>query len=68
MGLRFLGLVLAAYGIFCLVVGLFKAPAAVWDMGKIQSFRKVLKDVGTQIFLSVWGAVGLGFGIYLLAR
>jgi hypothetical protein len=68
MGLTILGLFLVLYGAFCLVVGLFKQPAAVWNMGKIQGFRKILKDVGTQIFISVWGAAGLGVGIWLLVR
>ena len=68
MGLKLLGIFLVLYGMFCLVVGLFKKPAAIWDMGKIQGFRKILKDVGTQIFLSVWGVAGLGIGIWLLAR
>ena len=68
MGLKLLGIFLVLYGMFCLVVGLFKKPAAIWDMGKIQGFRKILKDAGTQIFLSVWGVAGLGIGIWLLAR
>ena len=63
-----LGIVLLVYGAFCLAVGLFKFPAVVWNMGKIQGFRKLLGDVGTQIFIGVWGAVALGFGIWLVAR
>jgi len=68
MGFIILGIFLIAYGVLCLVLGLFKAPAALWNMGKIQGFRKVLKDVGTQIFISVWGAAALGIGIWLLVR
>ena len=68
MGFILLGIVLIAYGAFCLVLGLFKAPASVWNMGKIQGFRKILKDVGTQIFVSVWGGAALGFGIYFLVN
>ncbi len=68
MGLKLLGLFLVLYGAFCGVIGILKKPTAVWDMGKIQGFRKILGDLGTQIFISVWGAVALGFGIWLLAR
>ena len=36
-----LGILLLAYGVFCLAIGLFKVPAAIWDMGKIQGFRNI---------------------------
>ena len=68
MGLIILGIFLIAYGLLCLALGIFKVPAALWNMGKIQGFRKILKDVGTQIFISVWGAAALGIGIWLLVR
>ena len=68
MGLKILGIFLVLYGLLCLVLGAFKKPDALWNMGKIQGFRKVLKDVGTQIFIGVWGAAALGIGIWLLAR
>ena len=68
MGFIILGIFLIAYGVFCLAVGLLKFPAAVWNMGKIQGFRKMLGDVGTQIFLTIWGLAALGFGIYCLVR
>ena len=67
MGLKLLGIFLVAYGIFCAASGIFKI-SAIWNMGKIQGFRKVLGDVGTQIFLSVWGAAALGVGLWLLIR
>lgn len=68
MGLKILGVVLLLYGALCLVLGISKKPAAIWDMGKIQGFRKILKDTGTQIFIGVWGGAALGIGIWLLAR
>ncbi len=68
MGFVILGIFLIAYGVFCAAVGFFKFPAAVWNMGKIQGFRKVLGDIGTQIFLDVWGLVALGFGIWFVVR
>ena len=63
-----LGILLLAYGVFCLAIGLFKVPAAIWDMGKIQGFRNILGDVGTQIFITVWGLAAAGFGIFFLVR
>ena len=68
MGMLVLGVVLIIYGAFCALVGIAKAPAAVWNMGKIQGFRSSLGDLGTQIFLSVWGTAALGFGIFFIAR
>lgn len=66
IGLLILGIFLILYGLFCLVVGIFKVPAAVWNMKKIEGFKKVLGDIGTQIFLSIWGAASLAGGIVLV--
>lgn len=68
MGLLILGIFLLVYSVLCLAIGIFKQPAAIWNMGKIQGFRKLLGDVGTQIFIGVWGIVALGFGIWLVVR
>jgi uncharacterized membrane protein YidH (DUF202 family) len=65
-GLFYLGIFLIVYGLFCLVIGLFKWPAAIWNMGKIEGFKKILGDLGTQIFIGVWGAIALGGGIWLM--
>jgi hypothetical protein len=46
-----LGIALILYGVFCIAVGIFKIPA-VWNMVKIERFKKLLGDVGTQIFSS----------------
>ncbi len=67
MGMTIVIILLLAYGAFCVAVGLFKIPA-IWDMGKIQGFRKYLGDVGTQIFLIVWGLASLALGIFFLVR
>ncbi|MCK4543290.1 MAG: hypothetical protein KAU17_13740 [Spirochaetales bacterium] len=60
----FLGL----YGLFCIVLGLFKVPSKVWNMGKIEGFKKFLGVIGTQIFLAVWGGAALAGGIILLVN
>ena len=67
MGLLILGIFLLVYGVICVAVGLFKIPV-IWNMGKIQGFRKMLGDVGTQIFIGVWGLAALGVGIWLVVR
>lgn len=68
MGLRILGLFLVLYSVLCFALAIFKKPDAIWNMGKIEAFKKILKEVGTQIFIGVWGAAALGIGIWLLAR
>lgn len=60
-----LGIVVLTYGLSCILIGLFKTPKAVWNMGKIEGFKKILGDVGTQVFLTVWGAAALGLGAWL---
>ena len=67
MGLIVLGVFLIVYGVFCLGVGIFKWPF-IWNLGKIQGFVKILGNIGTMIFISVWGAAALGVGIWLVAR
>ena len=66
MGFIILGIFLIVYGLFCLFLGITKKPAAVWNMGKIQGFVKLLKEIGTQIFISVFGLAALAGGIILL--
>ena len=60
------GLVLVLYGLLCVVLGLTKKPAWIWNMGKIQGFVKVLSEIGTQIFVFVFGLAAWGFAIWLL--
>ena len=64
-GLALLGLFLVIYGAFVFIIALIK-PKAIWEMGKIQAFVKRLGEKGTVIFFFIWGAIALGFGIWLL--
>ena len=64
-GMLVLGIFLLVYGILCLSVGLLKAPKEIWDLDKIEGFKKLLGDVGTQIFLGVWGLAAAGIGAWL---
>ncbi|MFP4365126.1 MAG: hypothetical protein ACLFR1_14785 [Spirochaetia bacterium] len=65
MGLLILGIVLIVYGVFCVFIGAVKF-SPVWNMGKIQGFVKMLGEIGTQIFLVVWGLIAAGIGIWLV--
>ncbi|MDF1522181.1 MAG: hypothetical protein P1P87_05105 [Trueperaceae bacterium] len=67
-GMTILAIALLLYGALCLALALFKAPAAIWDLGKIEGFKKLLGEVGTQVFIGVWGVVAIAIGIWLLVR
>ena len=65
MGLLILGIFLLVYGVFVLILAFTKKPAAIWNMGKIQGFVKMLGNTGTVIFFTIWGLATLGIGIWL---
>ena len=56
--LLLLAIVLVVYGIFVLVVAIFK-PKAIWDMAKIQGIVKLLGETGTVVFFIIWGLAAL---------
>ena len=60
-----LAVVLFIYGGFCMFVGVSKL-SVIWEMKKIQIFRKILTDIGTQIFVTIWGVIAIGGGIAVL--
>jgi fatty acid desaturase len=60
----YLGIALLVYGAFCIFAGLVKIPF-IWNLGKIEMFKKLLGETGTQIFFVVWGLIALGFGIWI---
>lgn len=60
-----LGLLALAYAGLVIYLGATKKPAALWNMGKIQAFVKVLGEQGTVIFFYVWGAAFAAVGIWL---
>ena len=66
-GLALLGLILILYAVVVVVLAI-KKPKAIWEMGKIKMFIKLLGDKGTVIMFYVIAAVALGFGIWLLVR
>ena len=64
MGLMILGIFLLVYGAFCIFIGLSKW-GPIWKMAKIEGFKKILGETGTQIFISVWGVIALVIGVWL---
>lgn len=61
-----LTIILFLYGLFCLVVGALKSPPAVWNMAKIEAFKKMLGEKGTQVFLALWGLAAIAGGVVVL--
>ena len=66
-GLALLGLILIVYAVAVVAITV-KKPAAVWDIGKVQFYRKRLGEKGTVILFLVIAAIAAGFGIWLLVR
>ena len=66
-GLALLGLLLILYAVVVVVLAI-KKPKSIWEMGKIQFFRKAFGESGTVIFFYIIAAIALGFGIWLLVR
>lgn len=67
-GWTILAIVLLLYGALCLALALFKAPAAFWNLDKIDAFKKLLGELGTRVFIGVWGAAAVVLGVWLLVR
>lgn len=60
-----IGIILIVYGVFCLYIGLTKAPF-IWKIKKLQIMQKMFGGEGRlQVFIIVWGAIALAVGIYL---
>lgn len=60
-----LAVFLILWGLSSLIIGLLR-PAAVWNLGKIQGFVKLLGNTGTTVLLALVGAAALAGGIILL--
>ena len=63
----YLAIFLVLYAVACYLITFLK-PAKIWNMGKIQGFVKIMGEVGTQVFIFIFGSVALGFGIWLLIK
>ena len=59
--LGILSLVYAALVLYITV----KKPQKIWNMKKIQMFRKALGEKGTVIFFYIWSVAFIALGIWL---
>jgi hypothetical protein len=55
------------YAAAVVVIAVLK-PAQIWNMKKIQLFKKVLGDKGTEIFFYIWAFVFLVLGVWLFTK
>ena len=53
MGMLILGIFMILYGVFVIFLSITKKPAAIWNMGKVQGFVKILGETGTKIFFII---------------
>jgi len=60
---KFLGLLAFVYAAFVIFIAM-KQPPAIWNMKKIEAFKKVLGEKGTAIFFYIWALIFVGLGIW----
>lgn len=65
--MKILGVVLIVYAVIVVVIAVIK-PESIWKMKKIELFKKVLGDTGTEIFFYIWALLSLALGIWLLTK
>lgn len=55
------------YAGIVVVIAVLK-PEKIWNMKKIEFFKKILGDTGTEIFFYIWALIFLVLGIWLFTR
>ena len=61
------GILAVIYSVAVVVIAVVK-PAKIWNMKKIELFKKVLGDRGTEIFFYIWAVIFLVLGIWLFTK
>jgi len=61
------GILAIVYAVLVVVIAVMK-PEQIWNMKKIEMFKKVLGDRGTEIFFYIWALGFLVLGIWLLTK
>jgi hypothetical protein len=59
------GILAILYAVMVVVIAVVK-PEKIWNMKKIEFFKKVLGDRGTEIFFYLWALIFLFIGVWLL--
>lgn len=66
-GFALLGILLFVYAGLVFFVAV-KKPKKIWNMGKIEGFKKVLGERGTVIFFTIWGLLAVAVGVWLMTK
>lgn len=66
-GLAFLGILAFLYAGLVFYIT-FKKPDKIWNMAKINMFKKILGEKGTVIFFYIFGLLALVLGIWLITK
>ncbi|MDW7667693.1 MAG: hypothetical protein SCJ93_02635 [Bacillota bacterium] len=61
------GILAVIYAVAVVVIAVLK-PEKIWKMKKIELFKKVLGDRGTEIFFYIWAVIFLILGIWLFTK
>lgn len=64
-GFALLGILAFAYAGIVFFITVNK-PEAIWNIGKIRGFRKVLGEKGTVLFFYTFGLLAIVLGIWLM--
>lgn len=62
-----LGILAILYAVMVIVIAV-KKPEKVWNMKKIETFKKLLGEKGTVIFFYIWGLAFVVLGVWLLMK
>lgn len=66
-GLALLGILAFIYAVLVFFIA-FKKPDKIWNMAKINLFKKLLGEKGTVIFFYIWGILAIVLGVWLLTK
>ncbi|WBW95635.1 hypothetical protein [Oceanirhabdus sp. W0125-5] len=61
------GILVILYAVFVIFIAV-KKPEKVWNMKKIELFKKVLGEKGTVIFFYIWGIAFVLLGVWLMTK
>jgi hypothetical protein len=62
-----LGILALIYAITVIFIAI-KKPTKIWNMGKINAFKRILGEKGTIIFFYIWGLLFVALVIWLLTK
>ena len=65
--MRIWGVLAVLYAAAVVVIAITK-PEKIWNMKKIELFKKWLGEKGTEVFFYVWAVIFLALGIWLFTR